>query len=498
MSRRPLFWICALFAFGFCSGRFVTADDYDVEEASYDEPADEPAEEADEPEFPYKAYVNADTVHVRSGPGQNYYTVLRMKRGEPVVVYRHDPGGWCAIRPPADSFSWISADFVEPGEGRMATVKGDQVVARVGSAYSDIRDVIQVRLDAGEQIEVIEARRLGTGPSAQTWYKIVPPSGEFRWISGQYLDRTRPEKLARRQDPNNNLLIAKQARDAETRSTRPEPQLATHRPAEPKREAPPYVESPRSASPPPSREYESAVEDLDLAHTDGSVHSNSGGTTRRTRRPELVEEDEYPVGSVIRRTGGGIAKSPRRADPSDMRLAAELEQLDLDLSAAVAQDPANWDLKPLKIRSESLLSQSQTSLDRGRVRLVQRKLARFEDIKQRQEQIVSVQQQTDTRNQDLARATLGGTTTAQGNVERFDGVGRLTQVDSSQGSVASFALVDAQGVIKQYVTPAPGVNLRQYVGRDIGVQGSLGYMTDARTQHVTAKRVTVVEGRLLR
>ena len=94
---------------------------------SYDEPIDESVESGDdETEFPYKAYINGDSVHVRSGPGQNYYTVLRMKRGEPVYVYRHDPGGWCAIRPPAECFSWISADFVEPGEGRMATVKGDR------------------------------------------------------------------------------------------------------------------------------------------------------------------------------------------------------------------------------------------------------------------------------------------------------------------------------------------------------------------------------------
>ena len=61
----------------------------------------------------------------------------------------------------------MAADFVEPGEGKMAIIKGERVVARAGSAFSDIRDVIQVRLDEGELVEVLEAKRIGTGPAAQ-------------------------------------------------------------------------------------------------------------------------------------------------------------------------------------------------------------------------------------------------------------------------------------------------------------------------------------------
>ena len=49
--------------------------------------------------FPYKATVASEDVYVRSGPGQNYYPTDKLKRGQEVEVYRHDPGGWCAIRP---------------------------------------------------------------------------------------------------------------------------------------------------------------------------------------------------------------------------------------------------------------------------------------------------------------------------------------------------------------------------------------------------------------
>ena len=83
--------------------------------------------------------------------------------------------------------------------------------------------------------------------------------------------------------------------------------------------------------------------------------------------------------------------------------------------------------------------------------------------------------------------------------ERFDGVGKLTQIYPAQSGVASYALVDKEGKVKQYVTAAPGVNLRPFIGREVGVQGTLGYMPDAQTSHLTAKRVSLMdEGRVLR
>ena len=54
--------------------------------------------------FPYKAFIAADEVYVRSGPGQNYYPTDKLAKGQEVEVYRHDPGGWCAIKPVGRQF----------------------------------------------------------------------------------------------------------------------------------------------------------------------------------------------------------------------------------------------------------------------------------------------------------------------------------------------------------------------------------------------------------
>ena len=64
-------------------------------------------------------------------------------------------------------------------------------MARVGSALAEVRDVIQVRLDEGEQVELLEPPS-GNSP----WRKIAPPSGEFRWVFSKFVDRELPADLA--------------------------------------------------------------------------------------------------------------------------------------------------------------------------------------------------------------------------------------------------------------------------------------------------------------
>ena len=140
--------------------------------------------------FPYKAFAVADDVYIRSGPGQNYYATDKLKRGQQVEVYRHDPGGWCAIRPPEGSFTWVSGRFLKPTKHHLAVVTEEGVAARVGSRFGDVRDGIQVRLHRDEVVEVIEPPR-DDGHSSP-WYKIAPPAGEFRWVSAKYLDTENP------------------------------------------------------------------------------------------------------------------------------------------------------------------------------------------------------------------------------------------------------------------------------------------------------------------
>jgi SH3-like domain-containing protein len=140
-----------------------------------------PVLQAAEKSFPYQAVVKQDGAQVRSGPDKNAYPTEKLPQGFVVEVYRHDPGGWCAIRPTPESFSWVAAKSVDVGKDGIATAKSSKGTVYVGSTLTESREAHQVKLQPGEQVEVIGGD--------ENWYKILPPSGEFRWISSRVIER---------------------------------------------------------------------------------------------------------------------------------------------------------------------------------------------------------------------------------------------------------------------------------------------------------------------
>lgn len=143
--------------------------------------------EAEADSFPYKAHVVSSQARVRGGPGQAYPVTGYLAFGSEVDVYRHDPGGWCAIRPPEGSYSWVLADAAQLLPNGLAKVVRAGVPSYVGGAEVPDRSLSHVTLQEGELLEVLDARRdeedsPGGVSTPQTWLKIRPPSGEFRWI----------------------------------------------------------------------------------------------------------------------------------------------------------------------------------------------------------------------------------------------------------------------------------------------------------------------------
>lgn len=448
---------------------------------------------ADAP-FPYTGYINADDVYVRSGPGKNYYPTGKLPRGEAVEVYRHDPGGWYAVRPPEGSFSWVAADLLQPLEENIGEVTGDRVVARVGTEFSDTRDVIQVRLYRGEEVEILEAKRFGSGPAAQTWYKIAPPAGEFRWIHGEFIDREPPERGPRGEETSGNLLIEKMERGVlqpeaprrwneadqqRSRSYDRDEEYAEHR-------------APREARGAEAQEFG------DVEHREPLDADIEATLPPRRHRRDHGDQDEAPSARV---TGVTPRHDTQLAgDVRELPIDEELDEIDFALSLMVTEEPGNWDLAPLARRTRDAFARSETSLHRGRARLLMKRIARFEEIQQRQDQLIAGRPPLETPRREattVARRTptLPATSAAS---SRFDGVGRLAQVDSGRPAAPNYALVDPNGAVQAYVTPAPGLNLRHYVGREVGLNGALGYVPEFGTQHVTARRVTVLDGRILR
>jgi hypothetical protein len=396
---------------------------------------------ADPPAFPYKAYITGDNVYVRSGPGENYYPTDKLKAGQEIEVYRHDPGGWYAIRPPQGSFSWVAGRQLQVGDRQLATVVDERTPARVGSRLSDVREVVQVRLHRGEVVEVLGVKYTGQPSStgANTWYHIAPPSGEFRWVSARWVDRDYARDGVRK-----NALA-----DGTAESASAARQGWTSRTAEPaaRNKKDPYAPAP----------------------------------------PVAAESEPRAIGN----------EPPRRMTADQFQ--KELGDLDVELSAIVVEEPTVWEFSDIGQRAKSLLSQAETALERGRARLLVSKIARFEDIKQRYLTVGTVREETDRAERQLtqlaARPVAAATTE---NSPRYDATGQLRRVSTSRAGLPQYALVDARGKLVCYVTPTPGLNLHAYLGRQIGITGTRGFIADQRADHYMVEHVAALQDATLR
>ena len=118
------------------------------------------------------------------------------------------------------------------------------------------------------------------------------------------------------------------------------------------------------------------------------------------------------------------------------------------------------------------------------------KIDRFAELQERSETIARLRADTQRRNRGLGRTELVRHDESAG--PRFDGVGRLMANQPRNLGAPPFVLLDAAGRIVTYVTPAPNINLRSYVNKQVGVNGQRGYIADLQKPHLNAQHVTVL------
>ena len=135
------------------------------------------------PEGPSVAEVIGNDVHVRSGPGTNFYHCGKLYRGDRVQVLKSQQG-WSCIVPPPGCFSWVAMQYVSinmenPTEG---IITGDNVGVYAGSDYVEpIHSTSkQVVLNRGQNVKLLSEEK-------DDYYKIAPPELAYLWVSTQFL-----------------------------------------------------------------------------------------------------------------------------------------------------------------------------------------------------------------------------------------------------------------------------------------------------------------------
>lgn len=170
---------------------------------------------------PYSIFVVQAGSHTRCGPGKDFYRTDDLRRGQQLDVYLETADGWLGVRPPENSFSWIPADDVElDNRGETGTVTQDRSVVWIGTNLGRARKYRwQIQLPAGEPVTILGSSEREGPDGPKKWYRIVPPSGEFRWVHRSEVAESAEELIASvtRADAQNQPTPAASENESTTR-----------------------------------------------------------------------------------------------------------------------------------------------------------------------------------------------------------------------------------------------------------------------------------------
>ena len=412
--------------------------------------------------FPYEVQTTTADAPLRCGPGDDFYVTERLGRGHSLTVYRQASGGWLAVRPTESSHSFLATRYARATtDSDVVEVVDDHAVSWVGSGDATPNELKwQVRLKPGEKVVVLgrETRRTYAGGPRELHYRIPPPSGEFRWVHEKNV-RHASQVEGDEPAPRDSIQLT------DFRVVVQEPDV------EPRRDG--FV----------ARRPRTDVTSADATSADAT-------STNATSADAIVGRRDIDDGSRQARRAEGEPVIPQSKLPAldSATFEKRLRDLDVRLSLMVVKPVEDWTLDGLGEEVDRLIAQGGTTVDRGRAQLLAEKMGEFERLQSRYK----------TTGIDLKRAGLGMTPdsaepalppAATGIDPRFDGAGWLFPVHSRNQASPPYALLDADGTILQFISPAPGLNLHRYLQKEIGVFGQQAVIASLDKPHVTAQRV---------
>jgi SH3-like domain-containing protein len=139
--------------------------------------------EVENSKFQFQGVVNSTSAFVFSGPGEGYYSTMKLEKDAPVTVVGIK-FNWLKIVPPEGSFSYVGSVFVDRrGDGNVGRINRNDVNVRAGSNVNAGITTVQTQLSNGEDVQII-------GKEGE-YLKIKPPAGAYVYINKQFVDPVR-------------------------------------------------------------------------------------------------------------------------------------------------------------------------------------------------------------------------------------------------------------------------------------------------------------------
>jgi hypothetical protein len=491
-------------------------------------------------EFPYTGRVIVQTARILSGPGERHYVCEELPKGAEVEVYRHDPDGWCAIRPLVDSFSLIPASSVEVVSNDLARITEVRAKVWVGtSVESQAEPLWQVALPKDDQVRLIAKVRFKQADGEELWYKIAPPAGEFRWI---HIDDFEVLPTPAEQDfPSTNAKpFGAQDVDSSSAKIGESPSqdiVAADVKAASQENSDDQTTSAKNSQPKARNGWRpidaDALASPDMQDRSFDRESNEDPDDLTKNRDQSFTQATYtPRDEEASSEGLPPQDDSTEQVPADFRSLYRKAELALSLEV-LKTNSEEWNLKPLRKQAVSLARIAESTEEKNQIAEFAKKLDSFtalqwdrhgapgrdnldndrqvdrasldqpEETSSFADELESAMKETEanlkakvelTLDQDDGEIGAGAIDEAPKADLLYDGSGILNRLYSNEGKgPAIYVLQDENGKILKTVTPAPGYNLNRYLKQSVGIVGRRGFNQKLKTPHVTAERVILLE-----
>jgi len=488
------------------------------------------SDERNKIEFPYQAFVLKRQAPVHSGPGETHYATDELEQNSTVAVYRHDPGGWCAIRPPRDSFSLVPATTIKLVEENIGRVIDEGTQVWVGTQLGPVaKPLWQVKLRAGELVEIMgEANWPNPEGHSTTWYQIAPPAGEFRWMKLSDIQGPPRDIVEHQSDPNRTDWGATESRSPTAAVPSPvtreiENQLAPF-PVQPAAFQSDQTQ-PRPSNRPldltanndqsnsANRGWRKATNPIDRSENPNAMSTPYSSYSPSDRFAELpvtnaphtspryagIAVEPVPVAPDLMSRNFGLEPSVNAVGSglignSTTLLSPRLTQLELRLNREMIKEPNQWRLIDLQSEAQTIVQSTTNPLEQAQAEQLLRKLENCTRI--RENYLTVFQANAIQRGNDESDLAGIKPTNDIPLDTMYDAHGWLYELVRNGGKERStYVLKDENGRVTHHVSPVPGLSLSPYLKTKIGVMGKRGFHTDLKLDHVTAERIIELKRR---
>jgi hypothetical protein len=335
--------------------------------------------------------------------------------------------------------------------------------------------------------------------------KIAPPSGEFRWIHKRYLGSKKPSSSAPKTDEHALASLEVvvpatiQTVDLNVDADLPVGTSVLNSEASPE----PIGSSLVSAAKPLDGDSQMSTVPMEPVKADPPVSSDVA----------VPSKEQVAIDSPWKSRGAEMAvASPLGTEAGNYD--EDLRQINMALSAIVAQETSKWQLASVRQSTEHVIDTAQQPKQRDMARRLLKRITEFEDVKRRYDRLASnatpnVQPRSNSgsiRGENVELVAFlesnNRTTDSPSNptpterppakrTEEIAGSGWLMPVITTNPNMPKFALTDDEGQIEYFVSPEPNVNLKSYLRRRVSILGKSGFDSNLGKSHLAASKVVL-------